>query len=156
MSRAETTKAFTRQEAVMFEKLKSLFRKVIDPKQCGIIREKLGRRILRPVEEAHEIADLLPQEALRLGVDGITDSEMLVYWKDRVQPTLISLVDSKDSHLTSSWSSSEVLLQPGSAEVFAPFRPHPADEFKARHARTTQNQLPLITRRKPPTFVRAA
>jgi hypothetical protein len=144
------------EDAGMWVQLKGLFSPETDAPGCAIIREKLGRHLGRPNKDETDVAALLHKDLTESRVHAIPDRQMIQYWQNRSNPSLISHVNAQDAHVTILLNASETLMQPGSAEVFELCRQHPSDELNARRIRTTQNLPPFKIFRKPTQLVRVA
>jgi hypothetical protein len=140
----------------MFHLLNKLFGRESIASECSIIREKLGKRIHRPVEEIEDYCELLHVSDVDADSHAMSTKTMVEFWQDRDDPSLVSRIRGEESHMRYSMNTSETLFQPGSAETFSLCRQHPADELTARRNRTTATNLPSQFLRRSGRFQRIA
>jgi|GEM_PF-3230074 len=135
----------------MWKRLMDLFQQQGGQSERSVIHQRLRRRAPKIVFKMEGPGELPPAVQTSTGLSAVPSSQLNDYWKDRAQAASVSRFTQDTPQLREAMSTSENLLQPGSAEIFDLIRQHPVDELKARREREAELRLSQSGRffRKP-------
>jgi len=107
----------------------------------SVIHQRLRRRVPKIVFKTDGPGELPPALQSSTSLNAVSSNQLNDYWKDRTQAASVSRFTQDMPQIREAMSTSENLLQPGSAEIFDLIRQHPVDELKARREREAEMRL---------------